>query len=64
VVGDSGDLPGKQAASKYGWDKVFAEYKSLNLKFEVSNEEQSRYGLMYGVDYDLHVIPSAWEFDS
>jgi uncharacterized protein (DUF362 family) len=57
VVGDSGDIPGKQAASKYGWDKVFADYKGLNLKFETTNEDQSHYGLLYGIDYDLHVIP-------
>jgi uncharacterized protein (DUF362 family) len=57
VVGDSGDVPAKQAVSQYGWDKVFAEYKSLNLKFEISNEEQNHYGLMYGIDYDMHVIP-------
>jgi uncharacterized protein (DUF362 family) len=57
VVGDSGDIPSKQAVGKYGWDKVFDEYKGLNLKFEISNEEQSHYGLMYGIDYDLHVIP-------
>ena len=57
VVGDSGDIPSTQAVSKYGWDKVFAEYKALNPKFEVTNEEQSHYGLMYGIDYDEHVIP-------
>jgi uncharacterized protein (DUF362 family) len=57
VVGDSGDVPGKQAVSQYGWDKVFADYKGLNLKFEISNEDQSHYGLLYGIDYDLHVIP-------
>jgi uncharacterized protein (DUF362 family) len=57
VVGDSGDVPGKQAVSQYGWDKVFADFKSLNLKFEIPNEDQSHYGLMYGIDYDLHVIP-------
>jgi uncharacterized protein (DUF362 family) len=56
-VGDSGDLPGNQAASKFGWDKVFAEHKSLNPKFEITNEDQTHYGLLYGMDYDLHVIP-------
>jgi len=48
---------GQQTASKFGWDKVFADYKSLNPKFEVTNENQTRYGLLYGIDYDLHVIP-------
>jgi uncharacterized protein (DUF362 family) len=57
LVGDSGDIPAKQAVSQYGWDKAFAEFKSLDLKFEIPNEEQSRYGLMYGIDYDMHVIP-------
>ena len=57
VVGDSGDVPAKQAVSQYGWDKAFAEHKGLNLKFEIPNEDQTHYGLLYGVDYDLHVIP-------
>ena len=57
LVGDSGDFPAKQAVSQYGWDKVFAEYKKLDLKFEISNEEQNRYGLLYGIEYDMHVIP-------
>jgi len=56
-VGDSGDLPGNQAVAKFGWDKAFAEHKGLNLKFEITNEEQNKYGLLYGIDYDLHVIP-------
>jgi len=57
IVGDSGDVSSKQTASQYGWDKVFAEYKGLNPTFEVPNEEQNRYGLLYGIDYDLHIIP-------
>ena len=57
VVGDSGDVPSKEAVSKYGWDKVFNDFKGRNLKFEISNEDQSHYGLLYGIDYDLHVIP-------
>jgi uncharacterized protein (DUF362 family) len=57
VVGDSGDVPAKQAVSQYGWDKAFAEHKGLNLKFDIPNEDQTHYGLMYGIDYDLHVIP-------
>jgi len=56
-VGDSGDGPGNKAVSQFGWDKVFADYKSLKLKFEITNEDQSHYGLLYGIDYDLHVIP-------
>ena len=57
VFGDTGDVPGKQAVSKFGWDKVFAEYKSMDLKFEIPNEEQNHWGLMHGIDYDMHVIP-------
>jgi uncharacterized protein (DUF362 family) len=56
VVGDSADFPAKRAVSEFGWDKVFAEYKPVNLQFEVPNEE-CRFGLMYGIDYDMHVIP-------
>ena len=56
VVGDSSDFPAKRTVSEYGWDKVFAEYKPLNPAFEVPNEE-CRHGLMYGMDYDMHVIP-------
>jgi uncharacterized protein (DUF362 family) len=56
VVGDSGDDPAKPTVSKFGWDKVFAEYKPVNLAFEVPNEE-CRHGLMYGMDYDMHLIP-------
>jgi len=57
VVGDSGDVPSNKAVGQYGWDKVFADYKGRNLKFEISNEEQNHYGLLYGLDYDMHVIP-------
>ena len=56
VVGDSGDDPAKKTVSQFGWDKVFAEYKPLNLSFHVPNEE-CLYGLMYGMDYDMHLIP-------
>jgi uncharacterized protein (DUF362 family) len=56
VVGDSADNPAKRTVSEFGWDKVFAEYKPANLAFEVPNEE-CRYGLMYGMDYDMHLIP-------
>ena len=48
IVGDSGDVTSKQAGSEYGWDKLFAEYKGLNAKFEVPNEEQNRYELCTG----------------
>ncbi len=56
VVGDSSDDPAKRTVSEFGWDKVFAEYKPVNLAFEVPNEE-CRHGLMYGMDYDMHLIP-------
>jgi uncharacterized protein (DUF362 family) len=57
VFGDTGMNPAKVCFTKYGWDKVFAEYKSLDLKFEIPNEEQNHWGLMHGIDYDMHVIP-------
>jgi uncharacterized protein (DUF362 family) len=57
VFGDSGQVPAQKAVSQFGWDKVFAEYKRLNFKYEHSNEDQDHYGLVYGIDYDLHVIP-------
>ena len=57
VVGDAGQHPAKQAVSEFGWDKVFAEHKPFDIKFEVPNEEPNRYGLMHGIDYDMHLIP-------
>jgi hypothetical protein len=57
VFGDTGQDPGKVGLVRFGWDKVFAEYKSLDVKFEIPNEDQSRYGLMHGIDYDMHLIP-------
>jgi len=57
VFGDTGMDPAKVCFTKFGWDKVFAEYKSMDLKFEIPNEEQNHWGLMYGIDYDMHVIP-------
>ena len=49
--------PAKVVASKYGWDKVFAEHKPLNVSFEVPNEDQSKYKLLHAIDYDMHLIP-------
>jgi uncharacterized protein (DUF362 family) len=57
VFGDTGEDPGKVGFARFGWDKVFAEYKSMDLKFEIPNEEQSRWGLVHGIDYDMHLIP-------
>jgi uncharacterized protein (DUF362 family) len=57
VFGDTGLEPSKVGFEKFGWDKVFAEYKSLDLKFETPNEHQDQYGLIYGIDYDQHLIP-------
>jgi len=57
VFGDTGMAPAKVCFTRFGWDKVFAEYKSLDLKFEIPNEDQNHWGLMYGIDYDMHVIP-------
>jgi uncharacterized protein (DUF362 family) len=46
----------KEVVSKYGWDKVFAEHKPLNITFDVPNEG-GRYELLYAIDYDMHLIP-------
>jgi len=54
-VGDSRTIR-QETVSQFGWDKVFAEYKPVDLSFHVPNEE-CLYGLMYGMDYDMHLIP-------
>ena len=56
VVAECGGSPSKQAASEFGWSKIFAEHKPFDIKLEVPNEE-GRYELLYGIDYDMHPIP-------
>ena len=39
VVAECGGSPSKQAASEFGWSKIFAEHKPFDIKLEVPNEE-------------------------
>jgi uncharacterized protein (DUF362 family) len=56
VVAECGSSTAKQAVSDFGWTKIFAEHKPLAITLEVPNED-GRYGLLHGIDYDMHVIP-------
>jgi len=56
VVAEVGGTPAKQASSEFGWSKIFAEHKPLDIRLEVPNEE-GRYEIMHGIDYDMHLIP-------
>jgi uncharacterized protein (DUF362 family) len=56
VVAECGGSPATRATSEFGWSKVFAEHKPIDIKLEVPNEE-GRYELMLGIDYDMHLIP-------
>jgi uncharacterized protein (DUF362 family) len=58
VVAEVSGTPAKQATSQFGWDKIFAEHKHFSsIKFEVPNEDESKYELLYGMDYDMHLVP-------
>jgi uncharacterized protein (DUF362 family) len=57
VVAECAGTPAKKATSDFGWDKIFAEHKPFDIKLEVPNEDESRYELLYGIDYDMHLIP-------
>jgi uncharacterized protein (DUF362 family) len=56
VVAECGGSPAPRATSEFGWSKVFAEHRPIDIKLEVPNEE-GRYELMSGIDYDMHLIP-------
>ena len=56
VVAECGGTSSRQAASEFGWSRIFAEHKPLDIKLEVPNED-GRYELMHGIDYDMHLIP-------
>jgi uncharacterized protein (DUF362 family) len=56
VIAECAGSPAKQAVSEFGWGAVMAEHKPLSIAFEVPNED-GRYELMYGIDYDLHPVP-------
>ena len=57
VVAEVSGTPSKEASAKFGWDKIFAEHKSLKATFEAPNEQENAYELLYGMDYDMHLIP-------
>jgi uncharacterized protein (DUF362 family) len=57
VIAECGGTPAKQAVSELGWDKIFAEHKPFDIKLEVPNEDESRYELLLGMDYDMHLVP-------
>ena len=56
VIAECGGTPARQATSDFGWGKIFADHKPLDIKLEVPNEE-GRYELMLGIDYDMHPVP-------
>ena len=56
VVAECGGSPSRQVIGEFGWGKVFAEHKPMDIKLEVPNEE-GHYELMMGIDYDMHLIP-------
>jgi len=47
----------KEVLGGFGWDRVFAEHKPLDIKLEVPNEEPNRYQTLRAIDYDMHPIP-------
>ena len=48
VVAECGGSPARQATSEFGWDKIFAEHKSFDIKLEVPNEERAATGCCTG----------------
>jgi uncharacterized protein (DUF362 family) len=57
VVAEVSGMPAKRATDELGWGKIFAAHKPLNITFEVPNEQENKYELLYGMDYDMHLIP-------
>jgi uncharacterized protein (DUF362 family) len=57
VIAECGGTPAKQAVSEFGWNTAFAAHKPLDIQLEVPTEYPDRYGIMHGIDYDLHLIP-------
>ncbi len=57
VVAECAGTKAKAAASDFGWQKIFAEHKPLQATLEVPNEDENKYELLYGVDYDMHPVP-------
>ena len=50
VVAEVSGTPAKQATSQFGWDKIFAEHKTLNAKLDIPNENENAYKLLLGID--------------
>ena len=57
VVAECGGTKAKQALSELGWQKIFDEHKPLQATLEVPNEDENKYELLYGIDYDMHPVP-------
>jgi uncharacterized protein (DUF362 family) len=57
VVAECCGTTAKQTTSQFGWDKIFAEHKPFDIKFEVPNEDSNRYEVLLGIDYDMHPVP-------
>jgi uncharacterized protein (DUF362 family) len=57
VVAECCGTPAAKATSDFGWDKIFAEHTAVDMKFLVPNEDENRVALLYGIDYDMHLIP-------
>jgi uncharacterized protein (DUF362 family) len=56
VVAECAGTPAKQATSELGWGKIFDQHKPLDIKLDIPNEG-GQYELMYGMDYDMHLVP-------
>ena len=56
VFAECGGTPASQALDRLGWGKVFAEHKPMAITLEVPNEV-GKYEVLWGMDYDLHLIP-------
>jgi len=56
VVAEVSGTPARQATSDFGWDKIFAAHKPLDIKLDIPNEG-GKFELMYGMDYDMHLVP-------
>jgi len=56
VVAECAGTPAKQATSELGWSRIFDQHKPLDIKLDIPNEG-GQYELMYGMDYDMHLVP-------
>jgi hypothetical protein len=56
VITEGGEATYKQAFEEFGWNTVAPEHKPMDIGFALLNDNQ-RYELMTGIDYDLHLVP-------